>query len=196
MGIGSTIAHILVVTGSTKNLATADIGNTTPIITQLVLGTIWIGQLMALGILTLKMQRSSTLNTKVGTIQVAQTPTMEPPIHMETIVKTMLQILLGVVRTMMILSSQVRCAVLVEEVHIMTTLKIMAFGIISMDRLEPGLYQVTDHQVIGQEMMVLIVVPGLMMMATQQLEPGKTLIILNQVNGSQQQKIHTPDILL
>ena len=57
MVIGSTIAHRLVVTGSMKILVTADIGSTTPMTKQLAHGTTWIGQLMALGILTLKMNR-------------------------------------------------------------------------------------------------------------------------------------------
>ena len=93
----------------------------------------------------------------------------------------------------------VRCAVPVVEVLIMTnlmTLMIMAYGIISMDLQEPGHYQLMGHHSIGQEMMATTVALGATMMAKQILEPGRTLTILNQVNGSQQLKIHIQDISL
>jgi hypothetical protein len=42
----------------------------------------------------------------------------------------------------------------------------------------------------------LLVVPGTTMIAKQISELGRTLTILNQVNGSQQLKIHIQDIWL
>ena len=64
-----------------------------------------------------------------------------------------------------------------------------------MAQLEPGLQQAMDNQVIGQEMTTLIVVLGATMMVKQILEPGRTLTILNQVNGSRQLRNHLQDIL-
>ena len=111
MVIGSTILLKQEVIGSMKTALTADIGNMMPMITQLELGTTWTGQLMVLGILTLKMQPSNTLSIMVGMIQVAQIPTMVKQIHSVTVVKTTLIIPPGVIRMIQIHLFQVRCAV-------------------------------------------------------------------------------------
>jgi hypothetical protein len=116
MAIGSTIAHRRVVTGSMKNLVTVDTGNTIPMITQLELGTAWIGLCGAHGILILMIQLSSTLSTMVSIIQVALTQTMESQTRSVTRVLNILQILAGVTHMIQRHLLQVRCAVLVEEV--------------------------------------------------------------------------------
>ena len=92
-------------------------------------------------------------------------------------------------------SFQVKCAAFVEEVLIVTTPLMVAYGIISMAQLEPGLQQVMEYLVIGQEMMVTTVALGATMMAKQISEPGRTLTILNQVNGYRQLRNHLQDIL-
>ena len=96
------------------------------------------------------------------------TPTMEPQTHMETIVTTTLQILPGVACMIQTHSFLVTCAVVVEEVLIVTTRLMVAYGIISMAQLELGLHQVMDHLVSGQEMMVTTVAVGVTMTVTQQ----------------------------
>jgi hypothetical protein len=53
---------------------------------------------------------------------------------------------------------------------------------------------VMDNLVSGQEMMITTVALGVTMKAKQISEPGRTLTIQSQVNGSRPLKIHPLDI--
>ena len=140
MVIGSTIAHRQVVTGSMKNLVIADIGNTIPMITRLELGITWNGQCGVLGILTLKIQLSSTLSTMAAMIQVVLTQTMESQTRSATHALIILLILAGAIHMIQTRLFQVRCAVhAVEAIQRQKkNLQQMACGTTLMDPQEPG----------------------------------------------------------